>query len=82
MDNGKITLERPADFGDDNPTWADGKGLSTAGEKRSMQPVKPTLGTCSVDRNSSYAFALTLPWAGIRISPTTQGLVSPGQQEL
>lgn len=22
--SGKITLERPVDFGDDNPTWADG----------------------------------------------------------
>ncbi len=27
MENGKITLERPAEFGDDNPTWADGKCL-------------------------------------------------------
>lgn len=25
IDSGKITLERPADFGDDNPVWADGK---------------------------------------------------------
>lgn len=25
IDSGKITLERPADFGDDNPIWADGK---------------------------------------------------------
>eukprot|EP00903_Cladosiphon_okamuranus_P011608 g10918.t1 len=27
IDNGKITLERPADFGDDNPVWADGTEL-------------------------------------------------------
>lgn len=25
IDSGIITLERPADFGDDNPVWADGK---------------------------------------------------------
>lgn len=25
IDTGKITLERPADFGGDNPVWADGK---------------------------------------------------------
>lgn len=25
IDSGKITLERPTDFGDDNPVWADGK---------------------------------------------------------
>ena len=25
MSNGKITLERPTEFGDDNPTWVDGE---------------------------------------------------------
>lgn len=24
IESGKITLERPVDFGDDNPAWADG----------------------------------------------------------
>lgn len=26
--SGKITLERPVDFGDDNPTWTDGTRTS------------------------------------------------------
>lgn len=29
--SGKITLERPADFGDDNPVWADGKKMLNQG---------------------------------------------------
>lgn len=46
IDTGKITLERPADFGDDNPVWADGKnkmlvqGSSSCfyAEKRETRP--------------------------------------------